>query len=336
MSQIIRPLSIIGTGIFLPPRSISSSEIDSQLGKPEGFAIKLSAPQKRYFVDEVTTSSEMAAKACLAALGQANISPNEIDLIISASSVTEQPIPTQAVLISRHLGLSGSGIPAYDINATCLSFLAAIDTISDAIVVGRYKKVLIVSSEILSRGLNWKDPASSVIFGDGAAAAILSYEPRNSRYGIIASKFETFCEGADLCQLRTGGTATSLEYTDFETYYAGKKYQMDGVAAYKLTAQLFPAFLSRLMVCANLSISDIDLVIPHQASRLALDHLISLINIPTHKLIDIYADYGNQASVSIPNALHHALISGKLKDGMKVLLAGTGAGITFGGIIMRV
>jgi len=333
MNIIARPLSIIGTGVYLPPKCVSSSDVDRQLGKPEGFSLRLSGPKKRYFVD-AETSSEMAAQACSAALEQAGIKTKDVNLIISASGVAEQPIPTQAVLVSRRLGFTG--VPAYDVNATCLSFLAAVDTASDAIAVGRYKTVLIVSSEIPSRGLNWEDPASSVLFGDGAAAAILCCEPANSQFGIVASMFETFPGGAAYCQLRAGGTALRLEQDGLEAYTSGEKYEMDGAAAYKLTAKLFPAFLSKLLARADVSLADIDLVIPHQASQLAMDHLVSRLDIPADKVVDIYADHGNQIAASIPTALHHARVSGRLKEGTTVLLAGTAAGITFGGMIVRV
>lgn len=333
-SGVTRSLSIIGTGMYVPEKFVSSSEVDKNLGRPEGFSLKLSGPNKRHVLEEGSSSS-MAAKAAYIALKEAGLEPSDINLIISASAVSEQPIPSQAALVARHIGLSGSGIPAYDINATCLSFLAAIDTISDSISAGRYKHVLVISSEVASRGLNWDDPVNAVLFGDGAAAAILRTEPEESDLGIISSLFETYSEGAYFCQLRSGGTALRSQH-GMDKFLKGEKYEMDGVSAYKLTAKVFPDFLKRLLNSAKLGMDEIDLVIPHQASAAALDHLVSLLEIPTEKIVNIYGDYGNQIAASLPTALHIARATGKMKDGMTVLLAGTGAGITLGGMVIKV
>ena len=280
------------------------------------------------------TTSELAARAAQAALMVAGLRANEIDLLISAAAVPQQPIPTQAVLIAHHLGLDGCGIPAYDMNATCLGFLTSLDLVSDAITSGRYQRILLVACDAPSCGLNWQDPVNSVLFGDGAAAAIIESASPEHNTGIIASLFQTYPEGRTFCQLRAGGTAVRLE-NGWNEFAAAGKYEMNGQAAYKVAAQKFPTFLETLLAKAGIALSEINLVIPHQASRQGMDHLVERLGIPREKIVDIYDEVGNQVSASIPSALHAARQTGQLQTGMTVLMAGTAAGITLGGMVLR-
>jgi 3-oxoacyl-[acyl-carrier-protein] synthase-3 len=246
----------------------------------------------------------------------------------------EQPIPCTASLVQRRLGLESSGIAAFDINSTCLSFLSALDSISYMVESERFKHVLIVSSDIPSLGLNWEHMESCTIFGDGAAAVVLSKSSDESSTSILSSRMETYSEGSKYCQVQAGGT--KMHPSQFkESLDEYILFEMDGKAAYKLTASVIDGFIERLFKGTNLSIDDMSLVVPHQASLLAMHHLRKKLGVPEDKLIDIFSTHGNQVAASIPTALHEAFLNRRVKQGDKLLLIGTGAGISLGGMILE-
>jgi 3-oxoacyl-[acyl-carrier-protein] synthase III len=327
-------IRIAGTGHFLPHAIRTSDAIDHMCGRSPGKTAKRTGIEARHVVT-VETSSGMAIAASHEALENAKLNPSEIDLVISACAVPEQPIPAMAPLIQAGLGLGNSGVPAFDVNSSCLSFVTAFDLASQMIASGRFRNVLIASSEIASRALPWKDdPDTAAMFGDGAAAAILSASPNHSG-GVVASHMETWSEGYRDCELAAGGTRFDFHQQQRE-FADAAHFTMDGRAAYKLAAKVIVPFMDRLLAKASWQLSDIDLVVPHQASRGALDHLVAKLKIPRDKIIDIITDHGNQIAASIPMALHYAFQESRITPGMKVLLIGTSAGFSVGGLCLEI
>ena len=328
-------IKIMGTGKYLPERVVLSSELDKRLNKKSGWVENKSGVYKRHFASAKETSSFMAAQAAERALLQANIKSGDLDCIVSACGVGEQAIPSTASLIQRQLGLERSGIAAFDVNSTCLSFLSALDVLSYMLNAGRYERALIVSSDIPSVGLDWSDMESCTIFGDGAAAVVISSEDvKENAMSILASRIETYSEGSAYCQVRGAGTKIHpLHFKgDFAQYML---FEMDGKAVYKLIASLMSGFIKRLLDGVGLSLQDIDLVVPHQASLLAMHHLWKKLGIPKERTVDIFSTHGNQVAASIPTALHEAYEMGRIKRGDKVLLLGTSAGISLGGMVLE-
>lgn len=326
-------VQILGTGEYVPSECIESSALDRRWNKPAGWTQRHAGIKCRYYATADETTSLMGARAAQSALANAGVCAEEVDCIVSACSVMEQAIPCTAVLIQRQLGLGESGIPAFDINATCLSFLAALDSMSAAIAVGRYRRVLIVSSEIASAGLRKDDAETSMLFGDGAAAVVLARAPPQSGAGIMGTHFETYSVGADLCQVRSGGTRLNPR-KDLQAFMDGAFFEMRGRKTYRMAAQRLPAFLERLFARAGIKLDDIRRIIPHQASAKALAHLEALLGLPEEKLVRIIARRGNQMAASIPATLHHAVTSSQVKRGDTIALIGSGAGLSFGGAVL--
>lgn len=326
-------LRIVATASHLPGAPVSSAAIDARAGVAEGTCQKRLKIHQRHFAGE-ESSGAMAVTAARTALDRAGWTAEDLDLIVSAGAVMEQWIPTQAVLIQQALGLSGRGTPVLDINATCLSFLAALDAVSWGLAAGRYRRVLIVSADVPSRALDWDDLDVCGNFGDGAAAVLVERD-ETAASGILAARFQTHSEGARLCELRSGGSLTDLR-NDPEGARRGAVFRMEGVPAYRLSARHFPAFLDGLLAEAGVTIQDVAAVIPHQASALALHHLRRLSGIPAAKVVDIFSRHGNQVAASLPTALDHAVRIGTLKRGDLALLVGTAAGVTLGGMVVRV
>jgi 3-oxoacyl-[acyl-carrier-protein] synthase-3 len=256
------------------------------------------------------------------------VQPDSIDLLISACAVPEQALPSTACLIACQAGLP-AGTPAFDVNASCLSFLSAMEVAGALLATGRYRRIAVVSTDLASRGIDWAEPDASLIFGDGAAAVIL--DGGTQQQGIRAFRLATYPEGRTYCEIRAGGTARNPRVGVTPQDYL---FRMDGKAVFKLAARVLPNFLRDLLAAADTDLASIDLLVPHQASQLGLAHAAKLLNVPPAKIMDIYATHGNQVAASIPTALHEALISGRARSGQRILLMGTAAGLSVGGMVL--
>lgn len=324
-----RAIQIVSTGQYLPEKIVSSEELDEKLGMRRGWSYKHSLVKTRRYVTE-ETASEMGALAAEEALSNAGLSIKDVDCILSVSGTMEQAIPCNAALIHRRLTRGTRPIPAFDVNSTCLGFITGMDLISHAIQAGQYRRVLLVASEIASIGLNREHKKSCVLFGDGAAAVIVQKSASESSSRILATGMETYSQGADYVQIRGGGTKhhprknPPLEYFMFE---------MNGSAVYRLVARHLPSFVDRLLDRAGVRMEDVDLVIPHQASGLAMELLRKKLGIPEEKFMSILENHGNTIAASLPMALHEAVEQGRLRRGSLVMMLGTSAGASLGGVV---
>ncbi|WP_010277454.1 beta-ketoacyl-ACP synthase III [Paenibacillus senegalensis] len=331
--QQTRQVKILGTGKYMPKAVVTAAEMDKKLGQPPGWSEKISDVRLRHFVDG-ETASYMGAQAAKAALLQAGLEWKDIDCIVCASGTMEQPIPCNAALMQRELGTAAAGIPAFDINTTCLSFLTGLDVLSYMIAAGRYRHVMLVSSEIASLGLNWSNKESAVLFGDGAAAAVIAPSEEGEGSRILCSRMETYAEGAAWSEIRGGGTklpATRYNLSNEADYL----FHMDGRAIFKLASRLLPDFVQALLQPSGFRLADIRLVIPHQGSAAAMRLILRKLRIAEEQLMYITPNHGNTIAASIPMGLHEAISTRRIERGDLVLLLGTSAGLSLGGLLLE-
>ncbi|ROZ74320.1 3-oxoacyl-[acyl-carrier-protein] synthase III C-terminal domain-containing protein [Ramlibacter sp. WS9] len=321
---------LAGSAVATPRRRVPSAEVDALIGQSAGWVEDRFGIASRFWAEPDETSSMLGAQAAQAALIDAGWDAGSLDVIVGACGVMEQPIPGTAVLIQRRLGLSDSGIPAFDVNATCLSFLLAFDVVLSGFALGKWRRALIVGADIASAALDFSDPEASAIFGDGAAAVALE---AGGPHQLLTLRLATYGEGADHCRLEAGGTRLR-PHDDLAGFLARSKFQMDGVGVFKATARRFPAFMSGLLDAANVDETALNSIIPHQASATALEHLKRSIAGAHGKTVDIFRSHGNQIAVSLPHALHTARITGLLAPGSTSLLVGSSAGISLGGAVV--
>lgn len=326
--QRLIPIKIVATGVALPEHKITATELDKMLNKPDGYSFKRSGIFYRYYADTKLDQADLAAEALEAALTHNHIQPQSIDLLISASALPMQALPYSASHILQSSSLS-QGIATFDVNSSCVSFMSALQVASGLLNVGAYKRIAIVTAEFASRGLDWNDEESSLIFGDGAACAIV--ERGEGQSGILSCLFETYSEGIELCQIRGGGTRRNIRTTVVES---DSLFHMQGKPLFKLASSLIEPYLERLLALSGLSLADIKTVIPHQASHLSLKHMRKRLKVSAEALVDIYQFRGNQVSASIPTALHEAVITNRFNTGKPAMLIGTAAGLTLGGMIL--
>ncbi|WP_426144012.1 3-oxoacyl-[acyl-carrier-protein] synthase III C-terminal domain-containing protein [Pseudomonas sp. DWP3-1-2] len=322
------PLKIIATGVALPPGRVDSSALDTLLNKPAGYVEKRSGVLHRFHATTEASQAELASQALKDALARQHLPADSIDLLISASAVPMQALPCTAALILKVSGLP-SGTPGFDINCSCVSFITALQVAAGLLNTGIYRRIAIVSADLVSRGIDWDDEESSLIFGDGAACAIV--ERGDGSSGILSSLVETYPEGSDLCEIQAGGTRRNpragISDRDF-------LFHMKGKQLFRQAAALIEGYLARLLASSGLTLAEIATVVPHQASHLSLEHMRRRLGVPSEVLVDIYRYHGNQVSASIPTALHTAFTTGRVNPGKPVMLIGTAAGLTLAGMVL--
>jgi len=323
-------VQLVGTGRYSPGLCVESAAFDARWALPVGTIERETGVAWRHHAAPGETAAHMGAAALRQALIAAQLRPEALDCIVSTTAVMQQAIPCLAAQIQAELGLGESGVPAFDVNATCLSFLTGLDLVTAAIEVGRFKTVGVVASEIASVGLDPDDRATAPLFGDGAAAAIVSAAPAGSTSRLLASDMATYGAGASACQLRAGGTAYPVGAS-----LPGKGFfEMDGKAVYRLARRHLPGFVSALLRRAGVATHELACVIPHQASGPAIDHMAAALGLPHDRVVRILPKFGNQVAASLPNALHEAVATGRVVRGDRVLLLGTGAGLALGGAVL--
>ncbi|MCB1490581.1 MAG: ketoacyl-ACP synthase III [Rhodobiaceae bacterium] len=318
-------ISILGAAEALAQRRVTSDWFDARFGRTAGWAESTTGVAERRFVGDGQTASQMAEDAARTALARAGIEPGALSAVLGASAVPEQPIPCFAVLVHRRLGLETTGIPAFDINATCLSFLAALRLAADQIAAGGWRYVLIVCGDIASAALDMDDPETAPLFGDGAAAIVVG--PGDGE--LKAWAFSTYSAGAGAAWLGAGGSR--LPARNLDRLVAESLFRMDGQAAFRVASTHIKPFVDRLLDTAGWDRGMLDLVVPHQASGRALDLMIRRLRLDQQRVIRTIATTGNMVAASMPAALVRALQDGRAGPGSRVMMIGTGAGISIAG-----
>ena len=287
--------------------------------------------QTRYRISGEEKQISLAVSACEKALENASITVNDIDCIVSASAVGIQPIPCMAALIHEKIA-KGTSIPALDINTTCTSFMTALDTMSYLLEAGRYKRILIFSCDVASRALNPKQKESFQLFSDGAVAFII--EKTDKEIGVIDAMQKTWSEGAHSTEIRGGLSNLHPENYSEETKEEFM-FDMNGKTVLSLSMKKIPEMMKEFLENNDMKISDIDMVVPHQAS-VAMPIVMEKLGVTEDRFINEVKEFGNMVSASVPLALAHGLENRKIKNGDTILLIGTAAGLTTNLLLIRV
>lgn len=326
-------VNIRGTGRCVPSNRVTTAQIETEFGHAQGWLEKATGVVARHVCDTDHQIS-LAISAARAALDDAGMDAAQIDLLVFAAAVPYQLIPATAPLVMRGLGIADGSAAAFDVNATCLSFVSAFDIAARQIATGAARHALVVSSEVASRALPWADdPQTAALFGDGAAAMVLSASAPQSAACMAAMRLRSYPSAYEACSLGAGGTRFDLR-RDPAGFAAHSTFGMDGKVLFRLAAQHFSSFVDDLLTDAGWGMDDVDLVVPHQASPAGLLHMLRQTGFAPDKVVNIARDFGNQVAASIPFALDVARRDGRIEPGGKVLLLGTSAGVSFGGIAL--
>lgn len=321
---------IAGCGRYLPRRVVGSAEVEARAEVPSGWAHTHSGVSRRHWAGPGETASWMGAQAASQACAAAGIAPESLDLILGASGSVERAIPDGGPLLQDALGLGRSGIPAFSVHATCLSFLAAFELAAERIHAGRIHRALIVSSEIASVALDFTSPESCTLFGDGAAACVLERSGEND--GSRVHRVGWITHGADhaLTTVRGCGTLRHPNAPDADP--ADALFRMRGRATLRSASRLAPELLARLGLDRD-ELRALDWVAPHQTSRAGMA-MVAAMGFRDGAVIDILEHTGNCIAASIPLALAQGIADGRIRRGERGLMVGTGAGLSAAGIVL--
>jgi len=318
---------IIGIGSYLPNKVVSNTELEKIVDTTNHWIIERTGISTRRIAQSHTSSSDLGAEAAKLAIKDANLKPEDIDMIISASSSPDCTFPATACIIQDKIKAKNAA--AFDIQAACTGFVYGMTTAAQYIMTGEYKNIVVVGSEVLSKITDWQDRNTCILFGDGAGAVVVSQVQSG---GIITSHLGADGSGASLLELPAGGTK---EPATFETVKNRRHYiKMNGNEVFKFAVKVFENGTKKVVEKANLALNDIDLIIPHQANVRIIDAAMKRLKFPIERVMINLDKYGNMSSASIPVALHEAFCSGRIKKGHKIVLVGFGAGLTWGAILI--
>jgi 3-oxoacyl-[acyl-carrier-protein] synthase III len=321
---------VAGTGVHEPALVVTSAELDERTGREPGTSQARSGVSSRRWAGPGESSSSMAASAVDAALRASGLGVDDLDALIVAMVAPEQPMPTTAVLTLRTLGAAGGRTEGFDVNSSCLGFLTGFEIAAMGLAVGRWQTVAVVATEMASLGLDHDQVEASALFGDGAAAAVLT---RDDSSAVLGLRFGQWPASAGASLIAAGGTRWNVRRpppSDRDYLFA-----MDGPALLRATARHLPRFLSALEEHTGFALPDADLVVPHQASAAGMRFVRERLGLAPERVVDIIADHGNQVSASLPTALHEAIRSGRLARGHRAVLLGSGAGLGLGAVAIR-
>lgn len=317
-------LKITGFGHYLPIKIETSDELSEKINKSSDWIVSRTGVKERRISDiDVDLMGAKAAKIAL--------NGKIPDLILNASGVAKQVIPDTSVFIQKELGLEG--IPSFSIHATCLSFLVAFHTAATFISQGNYKKILIISSDRGSRGRNFNEPESAALLGDAAAAILVEPTLKNESSGILDFSMKTWPKGSHLTEVRGGGT--NLHPHDKETKFADNLFSMNGPMIYKMARKTVYNQIQEDLKNNNLEVDDINLLVPHQASGLAVKAYSKFGGFNEHRVVNIIDKTGNCVAASLPLALSLAYSNDRFKKGDIIYFIGTGAGLSVASCLFR-
>lgn len=326
------PVRIRSTGCCIPSIRVESTDLDRQFGFEPGRVEALTGVRTRYYSNELETAPYLGAKAAAEALQRAELTLRDVDALIALYATSPQLVPFAASLILREMGELDAGIASFDVGATCLSFIAGLDVAAHLIAAGRHRRILLVAAEACSPMLNPKEVESAALIGDGAAAILLERAAPGDPSGVRASRLETYPRGIEACHLPGLGT-TLHPKGKRPTSETDSYFHMDGQGIFRLTYSLMPRFMERFAAQIGMTMDEVDLLIPHQASGPAVRIMIRRFVSQAEERGRVFlylADYGNVGAASVPLGIHFAIEQGRMKRGDRILLVGTGAGLQLG------
>lgn len=320
---------ILGVGHALPERRLTNQELEQMVDTSDQWIVERSGIRERRIADPPTKCSDLAYQAAAMALQRAGIAARQLDLIIVATATPDMSFPSTACIVQDLLGASNAA--AFDLEAGCTGFIYGLDVAHKYLLSEDYNYILIIGAEVLSRIINYKDRNTCVLFGDGAGAAVMG--KGHDGYGLLSSVIGADGSGARFLTLPAGGTAIPAS---LETVQNGLHFvQMNGNEVFRFASRILPEISSKVLQKAGYTYSDIDIFVPHQANIRIIKTAMKRMNIPAEKTLINLDKYGNISAACIPVALSQAEEEGRLKAGDLVLLAAFGAGLTYGGGLLR-
>ncbi|MDR2778334.1 MAG: ketoacyl-ACP synthase III [Rickettsiales bacterium] len=315
---------IVAVSSYLPEKVYDNGYLESIVNTSDEWIRERTGIVERHIASDGEFTTDLAVRAVQKLLEKVDIAVNDIDAIVFATTTPDRTFPSCASILHGKLDMTNDCC-AFDVQAVCCGFLYALDMADSMVKLGKAKNVLVVGAETMSRIVDWKDRNTCILFGDGAGALLLGPSSDDSS-GIIATNL--YCNGRYSNILRTSGGVSLNGKAGF--------IEMQGKEVFRIAVgKMYDCLVENLEKC-NLTIDDIDFLIPHQANQRLINSMASRLNLPSEKMVSTLAMHGNTSSASIPLAMDYILDHGQgIEKGNTVVLCAVGGGITWGSAVIR-
>lgn len=319
--------AVTGWGTAVPPQRLTNADLEARLDTSDAWIVERTGIRERRIAAASVSTSDLAVEAAIAALDRAGLGPRDVDLLVLATATPDQPLPQTAAFVQERLGLSCG---AFDLGAACAGFVYALVTGSALLSAGSLRAVLVVGAETLSRIVDPDDRSTSVLFGDGAGAAVLT--PARGA-GLLAWDLGSDGSASGLLAVPAGGSRRPASQ---ETLAKGEHWlRMDGSEVFRRAVRVLVASASATLARAEVGPEAVDLFVPHQANQRIVDAAISRLGLDPERTFVNLDRYGNTSAASIPMALAEAADAGRVQPGDRVLMSGFGAGMAWASALVE-
>lgn len=328
---------VAATGMHVPARVLSSSQLDEGLGLPRGWIERRTGIRERRIAAPDEATSDLAVAAARAALDRAGWSASELDLCILCTSTPDHPMPPSAPLVLHRLGARRAA--GFDLAAACSGFIYGLYVADSAIRSGSARRILLIGANVMSRRVNWNDPDTAAIFGDGAGAVLLEAAPDTAKEqfspprGVIATRLRADGSAAGIFLVPAGGSREPLTPEGLAT--GRDRMSMQGGPLARRAIKAMAELLREALAASGLEAADVDWLVPHQANLRIIESLAHRLGFPMARVVVNVDRYGNTSAASIPIALHEAGAAGRLQPGQTVALVAFGGGLTTAAALLR-
>lgn len=320
---------IIGMGHAYPEGILTNADLERIVETSDEWITSRTGIKQRHKAADNEYTSQFGSKAALQAIERAGLTPEDIDIIICATTTPDQIMPSTGALIQAQIGATNAA--GMDVFAACSGFLYGLTMVESMIKTGQVRHALVIGAEVLTKYVDYTDRGTCVIFGDGAGAAVLG--PVEEGKGILATKIRS--DGRYEEQLYAPGGGTKIGTTHQTIDDRQHFFKMKGNELFKVAVRSMADISAEMLEKAGYTVDDVDIVIPHQANQRITDAVASRLNVPEGKVYSNIAEMGNTSSASIPIAMDECIQSGRIKEGSLVLLTAFGGGVTWGGTVIR-
>jgi 3-oxoacyl-[acyl-carrier-protein] synthase III len=315
----------------VPANRVSNSDLAKTVDTSDDWIVSHTGIKNRHIAGENEAASDLGRIAAEKAFAKSRIAPDDIDMILVATSSSDYPnFPSTACIIQNKLGIKGIG--AFDISAGCTGFVYALDVARAYINSGIAQNILVIASEVLTKITNWEDRNTCILFGDGAGAAIVTQNDGAPESHIAASYLRS--KGSGEHALMRAGGGTKAPYKEGESDPADLLISMDGKAVYLFAVKAVVKSIHRLLELSGLTIDDIPYIVPHQANIRIIEAAAKRFGISSDRFYTNIDEYANTSAASIPIAMAEMDSKGLLERGTPIITVGFGAGLTYGGNVI--